>query len=92
MLDWIARDSSHFDALLINPVGAVDSERYRSALEISARPSRPVIEVHLDNIFRKGDNAPKPLPGPDGETGLVCGLGLHSYSLGIRAIAERLQR
>lgn len=93
---WIAGDSGRFDALIINPVGhlkfgAVDSDMYRSATEMIAQLRMPVIEVHLNNIFREGDELIRPLRGPLGETGLVCGLGLHGYLLAIKAAAKRLQ-
>ena len=96
MFRWIARDSDHFDALIINPVGylksgTVDFDMYRSAIKMIAHLKKPVIEVHLTNIFRQGEELTKPLQGPEGEMGFICGLGIHSYLLGIRAVAKRLQ-
>ena len=95
MSRWIAKDSDRFDALIINPVGdaqsgTVDFDRYRSAIEMMAHRKKPVIEVHLTNIFRPGEDPAKPLQGPEGEMGFICGLGLHSYLLAIRAVAKRL--
>lgn len=96
MFRWIARDSEHFDALIINPVGhlksgTADSEMFRSAIDRITHTNKPVIEVHLTNIFRQGEEPSKPLQGPEGQMGFVCGLGLKSYLLGIKAVAERLQ-
>lgn len=96
MFHWIATDSDHFDALIINPVGyvkadTVDVDRYRSAMKAIAHRNKPVIEVHLSNIFRDGAELAKPLQGPEGEMGFICGLGKNSYLLGINAVAKRLQ-
>lgn len=91
VLDWIASDSSQFDALILSPPGPVDSERYGAALEAASHPKKPVIEVHPDNVFLSDGEAHKPLQGPEGETGFVCGLGLQGYLLAIRAIAKRVQ-
>lgn len=96
MFRWIARDSDHFDALIINPVGyvkagTVDFDMYRSAIKMIAHLNKPVIEVHLTNIFREGAELTKPLQGPEGEMGFVCGMGIQSYLLGVRAVATRLK-
>lgn len=96
MFRWIAEDSNHFDALIINPVGhlksgTVDLDMYRAAIEMMPHLNKPVIEVRLTNIFRQGEELAKPLQGPEGEMGFICGLGLHSYLLGIKAAAKRLQ-
>lgn len=64
---------------------------YRSAIKMIAHLKKPVVEVHLTNIFRQGDELTKPLQGPEGEMGFICGLGLHSYLLGIKAVAKRLE-
>ena len=96
MFRWIARDSDHFDALIINPVGdlksgTVDFDRCSSAIKKMAHLNKPVVEVRLTNIFRQSDELTKPLQGPEGEMGFVCGLGIHGYLLGIKAVAKRLQ-
>lgn len=96
MFGWIAQDSVRFDALIINPLGylksgTVDFDMYHSAIKKIANRNKPVIEVRLSNIFRHDDEPTGPLQGPEGEMGFVCGLGLHSYLLGIKAAARRLQ-
>jgi 3-dehydroquinate dehydratase-2 len=96
MFRWITADSGRFDALIINPVGyektsTVDFDMYRSAIEMIAHLNKPVIEVHLTNIFRNNDESTMPLKGPEGAMGFVCGMGVHSYLLGIKAVAKRLQ-
>jgi 3-dehydroquinate dehydratase-2 len=96
MFRWIAEDSENFSALIINPVGylaahTVDFDMYHAAIKMIAHRHKPIVEVHLTNIFRDGAELTKPLQGPEGEMGFVCGLGIHSYLLGIKAVAKRLQ-
>ena len=96
MFRWIAKDSEHYSALIINPVGyvkahMVDFDMYRSAIKMIAHLNKPVIEVHLTNIFRESAELTKPLQGPEGEMGFICGMGIYSYLLGIQAVATRLR-
>lgn len=96
MLRFIARDSEDFSALIINPVGyaranTVDFEMYRSAIKMIAHLKKPVIEVHIANIFQQGAEITRPLQVPEGEMGFVCGLGVGSYLLAIRSAARRLK-
>lgn len=96
MFRWITEDNENVSGLIINPLGyanghAVDFDMCRSAIKTFAVLNKPLVEVHLTNIFRQGDVQTKPLQGPEGKIGFVCGLGIHSYLLGIKAVAERLQ-
>jgi 3-dehydroquinate dehydratase-2 len=93
---WIAQDSDHFDALIINPAGhvkagTVDADTYVPAITMMARQNKPVIEIHLTNIFRESAELTTPLQGPEGGIGFICGLGLQGYLLAIKACAKRLQ-
>ena len=93
---WIAEDSGKFAGLIINPVGyfksnAVDFDRYRSAILEVAHLKKPVVEVHMTNIFTAGDKYARPLQAPEAELGFVCGLGLQSYLFAVNAIATKLQ-
>lgn len=85
---WIAEDSDDFAAIVINPAGFNECPQISAAI---AQFSKPVVEVHLNNIFREGSEPTRPLPGPEGEMGFVCGIGVHSYLLAIRAAAQRIQ-
>jgi 3-dehydroquinate dehydratase-2 len=87
--------SENFDALIINPdghlkSGSADSEMFRSAIDMIADTNKPVIDVRLTNIFRQGKERSKPLRRSEGQMGFVCGLGLTSYLLAIKAVARRL--
>lgn len=86
---WITEDSRRFDALIINPADGYGSDD--EALKAMRDLGRPMIEVHLTNVFQSGTEHAKPMQGPNGETGFICGLGLHGYLLGIKAVAKRLQ-
>ncbi len=94
MFKFIAKDSEDFDALIINPVDhshatTVDFEMYRSAIKMITPLNKPVIEVHIQNIFNPNAETTKPLQVPEGEMGFICGLGVSSYLLAIRAVHKR---
>lgn len=97
MTRWIAKDSRNFDALIINPVGysrvaSVEVDLLRSAITKIAHEEKPLIEVHISNIFREGADTIKPLRVSEAKLGFICGLGVHSYLLAIKAAAKRLQK
>ena len=86
-----------FDALIINPVGyshasSVDFTIYSSAIKTITRQNKPVIEVHISNIFQQGVENSKPIHVPKCEVGFVSGLGIHSYDLAIRAVNKKLRK
>jgi 3-dehydroquinate dehydratase len=54
--------------------------------------NKPVIEVHISNIFQQGGENTKPIQVPEGEVGFVSGLGIHSYDLAIRAVNKKLSK
>lgn len=95
MFRYIAKDSDDFDALIINPVGyshasTVKFEMYRSAITTIAHLKKPVIEVHITNIFKASGGITKPLQVTEGEMGFISGLGVHSYLTAIKAINKRV--
>ena len=96
MFRYIAKDSEAYDALIINPIGysratSVAFEMYRSAILTIAHLKKPVVEVHITNIFSQEAEITKPLQVPEGEIGFVCGLGMEGYLLAVRAAHARLQ-
>ena len=86
---WITSDAAHCQALIVNPSGgpSAASADYQVALDALAHLDKPVVEVHLTNIFRAHR---KPLQGLSGSAGFVCGLGGGSYLLAIAAVAQQL--
>jgi 3-dehydroquinate dehydratase II len=96
MSEWIAEDCEAFDGVIINPVGysgAASDARpdYRSATQSNALLEKPVVEVHINNIFSHAAENAQPVQEAGGDMGFICGLGVQSYLLGIRAIAHRLE-
>ena len=94
MARWIAKDSEVFDAVIINPSGysratAEMSGIYRSALRKIAKLKKPVIEVHINNIYSQSAEITQPLHEPAGDMGFVCGFGKLGYVLAINAIDKR---
>jgi 3-dehydroquinate dehydratase-2 len=96
MFRWIAKDSEAFDGVIMNPVGysraaTVAFPVYRSAIQMIALLKKPVVEVHINNIYSQSAEITQPVHEPQGDMGFVCGLGVNSYLLGIRAIARRFE-
>ena len=96
MFQWIAKDSEKFDSLIINPIGysraaTVELGFFRSAMQVIAHLKKPVIEVHINNIYRQSAEITQPLHEPEGDMGFICGLGLHGYLLAIKASVHRIR-
>ena len=58
MVRWIKKDSEGYDGVIINPVGCsraatVSFPVYRSAIRTIALLRKPVVEVHMNNIFSR---------------------------------------
>ena len=86
-----------FDALIINPVGyshasKLDLDVYNSNIKTSAIKNKPVIEVHIANIFLDGESVSEPVIVAKSDVGFICGLGVNSYELAIRSIHEKLNQ
>jgi len=86
-----------FDALIVNPVGyshapSIDFDIYTSSIETITLQNKPVIEVHIANIFQKGINITTPIKVSEGNVGFVSGFGIHSYDLAIRAVNKKLRK
>ena len=70
----------------------MDFTIYSSAIKTITRQNKPVIEVHISNIFQQGIESTKPIHVPKCEVGFVSGLGIHSYDLAIRAVNKKLSK
>jgi len=95
MFQWIAKDSENFDGLIINPIGysraaTVKLGFFRSAMKVVAHLKRPVIEVHINNIYRQSAEITQPLHEPEGDMGFICGLGMYGYLLAIKATVHKI--
>lgn len=84
---WLREDGNDFDAVIVNPAGCP-----AFALDPVAGNGTPVIEVHLENIFGRDNNADRTIGGPPGKVGFICGLGHRAYTLAIRSLARSLDK
>ena len=95
--NYLIKACKEFDALIINPVGyshasSLDFDIYTSNIETITLQNKPVIEVHIANIFQKGINITSPIKVSEGNVGFVSGFGIHSYDLAIRAVNKKLRK
>jgi 3-dehydroquinate dehydratase-2 len=97
LTNYLTKAFKEFDALIINPVGyshasSLDFDIYTSNIERITLQNKPVIEVHIVNIFQKGINITTPIKVSEGSVGFVSGFGIHSYDLAIRAVNKKLRK
>jgi 3-dehydroquinate dehydratase-2 len=85
LIDAIQSAGENFDGIVINPAAYTHtSVAIRDAL---ASVGLPFVEVHLSNVYRREDFRHKSLTAPLA-LGQICGFGLQSYLLGLRAIVS----
>ena len=73
------------DGIIINAAGySHTSVAIRDALSIF---KKPIIEVHISNIYKREDFRHKSLISAV-VTGIICGLGFHGYILAINSMQE----
>ncbi len=85
-IDWIYQaDEAGVDGLLFNPAGFVYAGY--ALHDCLKAVSLPRIEVHMTNLERRGMQSVT-APAADG---MVLGLGIDSYVLGLRALTRLIQ-
>lgn len=89
LIDWIQEAPKTYRGVLINP-GALShtSIALRDAI---AAVDIPCVEVHLSNVAKREPFRHHSFITPVC-IGILAGFGLESYLLGLRALAEHLQR
>jgi len=97
LTNYLTKACKEFDALIVNPVGyshasSLDFDIYTSSIETITLQNKPVIEVHIANIFQKGINITTLIKVSEGNVGFVSGFGIHSYDLAIRAVNKKLRK
>ena len=88
----IHRQFEHHNGLIFNPAGCTGTGAARTlqaALDEVALLARPVIETHLGNIFTDGSGS-SPLGDTRCASAFICGFGLKSYLLAIRAASRTI--
>lgn len=77
------------DGIVINPAAYTHSSiAIRDAI---LSTSIPVVEVHISNVYKREDFRQKSLVSPV-SVGVICGFGVQSYALGLRALADFLTK
>ena len=97
LTNYLTKACKEFDSLIVNPVGyshasSLDFDIYTSSIETITLQNKPVIEVHIANIFQKGINITTPIKVSEGNVGFVSGFGIHSYDLAIKAVNKKLRK
>lgn len=90
LIDWLHRAYDEGASVIINPAGL--STRSVSVLDALRMLDRPVIEVHLTNIFSREPVYHGELLTARAATGFLAGLGPAVYELGMRALAALRER
>ncbi len=87
LIDWLHEARERFDGVVINPGGYTHtSVALRDAI---AAIEKPCIEVHLSNVHAREAFRHTSLTA-GACVGVVMGLGVDSYLLGLRGLATRL--
>jgi 3-dehydroquinate dehydratase-2 len=89
LVDAVQAAAGVYGGILINPAAYTHTSiAIRDAL---ASVALPFVEVHLSNVYRREEFRHKSLTAPLA-IGQICGFGVESYLLGLRALWGALQR
>ncbi len=83
LVDWI-QQAEAFAGIIINAGGYTHTSV--AILDALRGADRPVVEVHLSNIFRREDYRHVSFVS-EVAVGTICGFGAHGYELAVEAMA-----
>jgi 3-dehydroquinate dehydratase-2 len=89
LVDWIQEAREAADGIVLN-AGAYTHTSV-AVLDALNAAARPVVELHLSNVFRREPFRHKSYVTPAAH-GLICGFGPKGYELAIEAMADILAR
>jgi 3-dehydroquinate dehydratase II len=87
LIEWLHQAHDERAAVIINPAGLTTTSV--SIMDALRMLSRPVIEVHISNIYRREPVYHGSLVSRTA-WGLIAGLGTGGYELAMRGLAARL--
>ena len=91
LCEYLDNTAGEVDALIINPCfDQQESARLAISLSQFVQQNKPLIELHLNNIFDYKPQNRQQLEISGGKAGFICGLGINGYSLAISSIANSL--
>ncbi len=89
IVNFIQNARKTHSGIIINAAGySHTSVAIRDALSIF---KKPIIEVHISNIYKREDFRHKSLISAV-VTGIICGLGINGYTLAINSMQELLKK
>jgi len=89
LVDWIQEAEQHAAGIILN--AAAYTHTSVAIHDAVAAISRPVIEVHLSNIYARETYRHHSYVS-DVAVGMICGFGAYGYMLAIDALASMLRR
>jgi 3-dehydroquinate dehydratase II len=89
LVNWVQDARSKAQGIILNAGGYTHTSV--ALLDALQAAEKPVIEVHLSNIFRR-DQFRQHSYVSLAATGVICGLGAKGYELALEAIADVLAR
>ena len=87
LVTWIQEARDKADGIILN--AAAYTHTSVAILDALVAAERPVIEVHLSNVFRREGFRHHSYVAPAAQ-GVICGFGAKGYELALEAMAELL--
>ena len=89
LVNWVQEARGKAEGIILNAGGYTHTSV--ALLDALQAAEKPVIEVHLSNIFRR-DQFRQHSYISLAATGIICGLGAKGYELALEAIADVLSK